>query len=399
MDRIRLIPDRAFLTNEVTDAKHTHPKFIRRYISKGRDAPTSLTLQPDFGPCTQINLTIVAQRLDDGRWRVTCIDAVLPQLLHGHNGRPIRSNAGLALALTVLRFIVSLVVWEDCRCRIIPGVGPENLGYIRYLEAMIQFQDPDRQLLLASHVARYHYQHKPPHVCWGQSTKVKRKELDMSFYDKSAQLGREGNLDPSGCPGTRYEFVLKNGERLARELGKAGVRGGEVVSTLTIPDAYTLIRHSFGFMSGHLLPDREAFSDLHKTARTLIAGLGDNIMDPHAVDQAIETYRRVEDPNPRTFRRINKEVRAYSFSTALPNFASLIPESIDDLPWSDVTLQIKEMSFAREMKEWGAPTEADPDILAAWSTTTFLKKKPVDGELVGALSVPTKYLPFKRFTL
>lgn len=172
-----------------------------------------------------------------------------------------------------------------------------------------------------------------------------------------------------------------------------------MVRTLSIPDAYKLIRYSFGFMSGYSLPDVGAFASLHKTSRTLVAGLGANIGDPHAVDLALENHRRIETPHPRTFSRTDKEVRSYAVVTTLPNFASLIPESIDDLRWSDVTLPATELSFARELAEWGAPVVADPEILEAWSKTTFLRKKPEIGELVGPLFASTTSLPFRRPTL
>lgn len=395
MDRIRFIPDRNYLTDEAIGKNTTTIGFTRRWTSKGKHTPTSVTLKPDIN----INLTIVAQRLDDGRWRVTCIDVTLPSLLFGHNGRPIKTLMELALALTRLKFFVSLVVRPECHGRIIPGVGSDNLGYIQYVEAMIQFQDPGHRLLIGSHLASYRYQHKSSLVCWGQSTRTQRRELSLSFYDKAAQL--RGTPDPASCECTRVECIIRPAERVAKEVRATKVYDGargEVVSTLTLATGYALVRRSLTEMSGFGLCDSGNLRKLSKPARTLIAGIGNQIGRRHVIDHALETYRRTERCHDRTFRKINHEVRAYAVSHMVTDLSALVPESIDDLQWSDVRLLGTEARLGHALVQWKAPMEADPEILAAWSRTTFLRKKPVNGELVGPLFAPARYLPFSKDT-
>lgn len=393
MDRSRFIPDRLYLTDEAIGKNTTTNDFTRRWTSKGKQKPTSVTLKPDL----DIPLTIVAQRLDDGRYRVTCIDTTLPSLLYGHNGRPIKTPEELALALTRLKHFVSLVVRPECRGRIIPGVGPDNLGYIQYAEPMIQLQDPGHRLLIGSHLARYRHQHKSPLVCWGQSTRTKRRELSLTFYDKAAQL--RGTPHPASCKCTRLECIIRPAERIAKEVRTSKAYDGapgEVVSTLTLATGYAVIRHNLSEMSGFGLCDSEILRNLSKPARTLIAGIGNQIGQRHAVDHALETFCRTETNHERTFRKINKEVRAYAVSHMIPDLSALVPESIGDLQWSDVALLGMESLFGHALARWKAPMEPDPQILEAWSKTTFLKKKPVGGELVGPLFAPVRSMPFRR---
>ena len=382
MDLTSFIPDRLYLTDEAFDTTGTVHGFLRRVTNRGKERAISIFLHRDFKEKPLV--TVIAQRLDDGRWRVTCISFNVPRLVFGHNGRAIRSPDKLALALTRLRYFVAQVVRPECWGRIIPGIGADNLGFVRRIEIMVQAHDPGHNLLIASHLARYRWQHKPSLICWGQSTRTKRRELSFSFYDKIAEA--QGWPEPEG-PLTRVECIVKGAERLATEAQKTGLyqgMPGKVVATLSVETAYAILRRNLGEFSGFGTTPEVVKTELSKTARTLLAGIGNRLREAQVVDFALEQWRRMEGPRDRTLREITTEVRAFAFASTVPDAADIIPAEMSDLQWADVRHPFDDQEFDAFLRDTGAPLIPDTDILAAWSKTTLLREKPTC-ELVGTL--------------
>ena len=387
MDRIRLIPDRLILTEEAANRSSTRERFDRWLHALGKQHSDSMVLA--LGCAAYPFLRIICHRLDSGDWRVSCVDANLPSHLHGHNARPIRNDEDLALALTRVRHFVSLVVTPDCHRRIIPGVGWDNKGYVRNVEAMVQIQDPDHRLLVGSHVASMKHQHEHPLVKWGQSTRWSADALTFTLYDKHAQR-KSGRLDPPGIQSTRIECSPKNCKRLAQDVAATGLfqgDAGEVVRTLSLRTAYAVLRQNLARVSGCGPVIGDLPAKLSKPARHLLMGLGTRVNVRHEVDLVLENYRR-SGPCERTFRTVSGEVRATALRMMAPDPSALVPPDLEDLRWSDLRLPADESAFATLVRDLEAPAVPDPEILEAWSRTTFLTKKPSGTDLAGPRGFP-----------
>jgi hypothetical protein len=395
VDRIRIILDTVYLTDEAANVDTTVEGFRRNACGEGKKKSDSLILTLALGRYGF--LRIVCHRMTNGVWRVSCIDANLPAHLFGHNARPIRTTHELALALTRVQYFVSLVVLPECHNRIVPGVGIRNRGYIQYVEAMIQLQDPGHCLLLGTHVANQCYQHKASMVVWGEATTFKGKELGLRFYDKHAQR-KIGILDPKGVESTRIECIVSNADRLAKEVKDTKAftgPAGEVVSTLSLESAYAVLLRNLGRCSGFGSIVGELPAKLSKTSKLLLMGLGSHFDKPHAVDLVLENYRRSHNPCERTFRTVNNEVREHAHHFIAPDALALVPTDFQDLKWSNVLMPATERDFNVLVRDMGAPSTPDPQIIDAWSKTTFLATKPVGGNSDGP-HLPCVDLPWKN---
>lgn len=398
MDRLRFILAQVFLTDVAADQRTTVAGFLRRVTTIGKTLPNSITLTLTSDRYKL--LTIVAHRLDDGHWRVACADLNLPALVFGHNGRPIRTIRQLALALTRALHFMKLVTRPECHGHLIPGVGTANQGYVKYVECMVQIQDPGHFFLLASHTAHFPYQHKSPLVCWGQWTNFKTVKSDFAFYDKAAQR-RAGEVLPAGIDGTRIEYRIKTPDHLAAEAARTkNFQGtpGEVVRTLSLATSYDVLRHRVSQMAGWGMTPDVTLRSLPVAARHIALGLGTRITKPHAVDKALADYRTAFDPCESTLRNVTKHLRAYAMTTHCPEPHALLPETMDQLQWSDVTNGWAELEFKNLLSSTEAPMEPCPEILAAWSNTTFLKRKPTGVDLVGH-TAPTFSQPWRKNVL
>ena len=153
---------------------------------------------------------------EDGVPRLHEIEANLPKLLFGHNGKLIRSQAQLVLALSRLRWVASHFFAPSEVGAILPGLGRE--GHVTSIEIGLQLWDFEKILLLASHLTAGKYFRKAPMVAAGESTTHKTNDLSLKFYDKVLQL-KDGTVIPGhGCC-TRIEAQFRSATRL-REAAK-----------------------------------------------------------------------------------------------------------------------------------------------------------------------------------
>lgn len=399
MDRFKYIPDRVFLTAEAANPNHTAEGFERRVRSHGKQRAEFIILSVKNGKHKLIS--VVCHRLTDDRWRIARVDVNIPSLLHGHNGRSLVSEAEFALALTRLRHFLRRITVPESHGRLLPGIGPNNHGFLSYQETMFQIQDPEHRLLRASHTSRRRYQQKAPLIRWGQSTRFTSVESDISIYDKHAQR-RKGLLLPAGIPGVRIELVLKSPERIAQEiLASAEFPGqrqrGAVVRTVTMAAGYESVRRALSRMDGWGEKTDEGLSALKGTACLLILGLGPRIADPFAVDAVIDSYRETYRPGPRTLGKVERALRSYATSYVGGTSVSALPEDFGDLPISELRYPQAEIDYKILLKDWDAPEAPDPEIAEAWSRTTFLSKRPEPYELVGHTA--SDPLPWKPKTL
>lgn len=337
----------------------------------------------------------------DGRPRLSKVEAVLPSLLHGHNGRPIQNRIELALAITRLHFLLRFLVCERGHGRIVPGLCAGSLTYLSYVETSVQVQDPQHDLLVASHVARLKHQRFPSAVYWGESTRMSTRELAVKFYDKAAKV-KLGFAIPEGMAQTRVEGIYKDADRLSGEtrniLGLPKLYEPPPLVTLSPEVAYGLLRQALGRVTGFGWGgDIGTLQTIRNPkARLIAAMLGEAVSDPYRLESALRLYDQMERPGVRTFAEVEKELRAFAFNYIVPQANDLLPDDASDLRWSEVRWKRREDAWATVMRELGVPDEPDPNILNAWSETRFLESKPQPGELVGPV-LPSRP-PFRRNT-
>ncbi len=385
IDRIHFRPWHVFLTDEATKIRSTTDRYDRAHYLKGKVRGGVMVIS--FGSGRRKFLRVVSCKTKDARWAVNKIEANLPSLVFGHNGRPLRAAADVWLALTILVFLVKQVTERDGHSRIIPGVGAGNLGYISYVECMVQIHDPARSLIYASHTARMSHQQAPNCIYFGQSTRCHTRELQIAFYDKLAE-SYHGSVDPPDLEPTKAEVRYRDELRLAKDIVKTGCVGkaaGEVVSTLGFDVLYPLVRQAItritGFGWGADLMSLAAVKN--KNARILACGLGDAIYDARRVELALHAFAQSEQLSVNIMHEVERSLRAYAVRATAPNIDSLLPADAADLAWADVNNPFCEQDHARLLEEMGAPTEADPAIAEAWLTTTLLSEKPEEYELIG----------------
>jgi len=392
IDLIKFRPHKLFLT---TEAAGKVERFTRSHHTNGQK-PGGKIVQA-FNIDSYPPVKVVATKTQDGRWWVSKIEAVLPSVLHGHNGRPIRTPQELWMALTIVQHIVRRVTEPEGHQRIIPGVGRHNLGYVDYVECSITVRDPGHLFLHGSHLARLKNQQTPTRIYIGQSSKYFTGELAVSIYDKAKQL-REGFVDPSGVEVARIEVIVRDDQRLGKDVKATKLYAGdagEVVATMTPETSFAVLRANLLRMSGFgWSPVPESLDGLGKNARILACGLGDRIGDSRHVKRALAAYRHNVKPKANTYRKVELELRGYAVRTVIPDPLAIVPENLADLSWVDVQWPARELDWSTLLRDIGAPTEPDPAIVAAWSQTTMLRKKPIPAELIG--SVAHSPPPFRK---
>ena len=397
IDQLKIRPARVFLADTAVSHKGTHASFRRNHDIEGQKPGATVVLK--FKIARYSVVTVVAKKLQDGRFWVSHIEAILPSLLRGHNGTPLANSHELHLALTRLRHIVMLVVEPNCRDFIIPGTGRGNDGWIDYVECLAQFDDADRRFLVGSHFAALKYQQQPTRVYFGQSSKFSTRELAVSIYGKLAEL-RHGTADPPGSWPTRVEAIYRDEARLAKDVAKGRLftgKRGPLLATLAPAAAQELVQLALSRLTGFgWLPELDSLATLSKSARLIAAALGPAIREPNRLDLAIENYKLVEKPCPRTADAVENQLRAYAVRNTLGSGKILFP-CLSELPRADVRWHQREQEFEVLMRDIGAPTEPDADIAEAWSHTTFLPAVPEPGALTG--SVAPAPPPFRTDTL
>ncbi len=389
IDLINFRPAQLYLTDEAMALKSTTEGFFRSHGVQGKSAD-GRTATLSFSVDGYSPVKIKARQLKCGRCWVSSIMAVLPSLLHGHNGRPLKNAEEIWQALTRLAYIVSKVTVLSYPGRAIPGVGTGNRGYILGVECSTQFQDPDQSALLSSHLARMKNQQRATGVYFRESSIMLSRELKVSIYDKNAKV-HCGIAEPPGIGCTRAEAIFKDDERLAKDAKATKLysgQPGEVLATLAPETSYALLRMSLMRLTGFgWLPSAGDLEGLGKSARSLACGLGDAIARPHRLNSALEAFRRIEHPKGgATYLRVERALRAYAVRTVLPDPMAFLPKDPADLKWSDVLWRDREQAWAVLMRDIGAPTEPDPAIAAAWGQTRFLAKRPEPAELIGTVA-------------
>ncbi|MCB1132103.1 MAG: hypothetical protein KDN05_13305 [Verrucomicrobiae bacterium] len=386
IDVITITPQAIRVLDAALNTSATVDGFARNDFLVGRKRLRTATFEFKYMDYRLVRA--VAFKAVDGSWRLRSIEANLPALLHGHNGVPLLSLHELALSLTRLRAIVSRIAGPDCFPRIIPlGGNRPSLSHIRRIEVFRQFRDPYHRFLTATHLSRMPHQQKPNGVFWGESTKMITEKKILSIYDKTKQSARKKANRPAH-PVVRFEVKYRSPQVFARDLAAASGAGSlcPLVSTISPEGVSTLVDHAQSTLLGFKLAQLPGtFDGLSDISKVLLLAAGDAAFDPHGLDHLLHSLRMHLDRGDRTFRTINKEVRSWVMNH-LPNSGLSHRDPVSERPSVPVHFRKREEDFKYFMESTDAPSDPDPDILAAWSATTFLRREPEDSELLGPLA-------------
>lgn len=344
-------------------------------------------------------VSIYVKVLEDGRWWVREVMAVLPSLLRGHNGALIRTPEDYALALTILDHLLGLVGDPWSRYPL-PAVGSGNLGYLKLVECAIQIRDPERRFLRGSQFARLSKQYGGTGVFFGESTCCITRNIKFSVYSKNGQMWERDLTPEPEDEATRVEIIYRNANELGKALtgltsgsgrsrGKISAKdlGGPVVSSLSMADSYRLFKKGLERVSGiGWIPKAADFQTIQdKNARLLAMGLGEGIADPLHVDRALQHFKR-GGPCANTFRKAELELRSFAMRQIMGDPLSVIPDDPARIEWADVGWGAREHIWKAFLNGLNAPTQPDPVIAAAWAQSSLQPSRPHTMDMTGAVA-------------
>jgi hypothetical protein len=300
----------------------------------------------------------------DGTTRLASIDANLPKLLFGHNGRLIQSQEFLVLALSRLRWIAAHFVSAHDQYAILPG--PDNSGHVVRMEIALQLWDYRKGMLLGSHLTNCRGFRKPPLIAADESTTHRSEELDICFYDKHRQL-RQGRLLPSYIPCTRIETRFRSNKRLIKAAGVKAPRRFDKVATFSFAWLFSVFSRTISAsLTGalaratprpprNLRPDSVRITDLE---------------DPILVHTALAEHKH--KAGRREGGRIKREVfdefsRRYNWS-----LEAILARGYPRHIVSEIEIPDVEMAHRLLGRCWGWPGRPYEDVSSAFRKTTYL---------------------------
>lgn len=343
-------------------------------------------------------LSIYVKVLEDGSWWVREVVAVLPALLHGHNGILIRKPEDYALALTILDYLLSLVSTPFSKFRL-PAIGAGNHGFIKLVESAIQVNDPERRFLRGSHFARLAKQYRGTGIIFGESTSCITRNLKFSVYDKNNQMWDRDLIAGTEAEATKIEIVHRNAETLGRSLatvtgmrkkprlGPSKETAFPVAASLSLADSYGLLKKGLGRVSGlGWIPKGSDLQEIkNKNALLLSIGLGDGATDSRNVDRVLQQFRRL-NMNRATYAKADVALRTYAMGQVAEDPLSVIPDDQADIQWADVSWGAREHAWAKLLGDLDAPITPDPVIAKAWTQSSILPSQPDFRDMAGVVA-------------
>lgn len=302
--------------------------------------------------------------------RLIGVDANLPAILFGHNGRLIKTQAEMVMALTILRFLIAPLVHPDDVRLILPGRDEDNDSYIRAIECPLQFQDPGAELLLAAHLSGCRNFTRASQIYPGESVLHRSSGLDLAIYDKLAE-SKLGDSLPVDVPCTRVEVRFKTPRRLLE-----GLSFGASKSWVPAAMPFDALFYAFQNVITHSLvgapadpPDAEP-KQLKKATRSILKLASDHVSLLAALAEQSCMKSHAE------FGKIRREVLhelARLHAVSLPSMITEFP--LNRL--SEIALPGLEADHERMKIEANWPTEPARDIAETFSGLLVHKaKKP-----------------------
>lgn len=371
MDTVGFYPSQCFIDPRKVNEDDSPHGFRSLHSKEGRDERDDSAIYV-FPSKTrnkgQEIVKVFTTPIGSSRSWVSKIDANLPKLLWGHNGRTIKTLENQLLAITRLRHVVSKLVDAETRHWILPGIGEGNLGYWNKLHLPVHVED-DGLLIAASHGLRRPRGQKQVGIYPGQSTTYEGSGFGFCIYDKGRkQLKGTPTCDPGIC--CRIEAKMKTPAEVAKAFSRGEAGHGEVLSTFSFNDALDAFHYSMDPILSRIgVPTSNPTAP--KTPAFLQA-----VATMFGSDVAVlmELYFKAGKPSdPETQRRIKNQVAALSaegfrkhgFLDDLASHLLTAPEIID----AEAEARHRDMAEA-----WDWPMEAAADIVAAYSAKSFISK-------------------------
>lgn len=379
MDRFKVMPDGVELVTDVLNPAYAPAEVTRiDTVSIQGFKKVKIVIQVGKAKCVRIE----GVKNDLSEWRVDSIDANLPKLLWGHNGRCIKTEGDYLMALTVLLRLVEQYITPKTRERILPGMGSGNRGFIGMVEITVQMHDPSSRILLASHSAKYPKVRKPNGIFHGESTTITADEHEFSIYNKRLERGlskgkSKGNPDST----TRIERIYRSNRRLAKALAEnAGVQA-PYIATLSFLDAYTLLRSEVDNLIGFHVNGPFPPSGRYNKHALLAAAFSDRLPpQQRTLDHLMSIIRATILGGPKTRATIRRDLSALLAAKSNLTLDQLIPSDPAHFPWEDIPRHFDELQHRNLLQQRLGEqiTAPDPAIVEAFSRTRVLQK--ISGE-------------------
>ena len=345
------------------------PLYQKRSLNHSRAYDSTLAVV-HFGSADRRFVTVKFLVKSGEATRLIGVDANLPALLFGQNGRLITTQTQMVMALTILRFLVAPLVHTNDVRLILPGRDEDNDAYIKAIECPLQFQDPGSELLLAAHLSGCRNFTKASQIYPGESILHRSTGLDLAIYDKLAE-SKVGECLPAGVPCTRVEVRFKTPRRLLEALGFGASKSWMPAATPfdTLCYAFKNVITS-SLVGAPADPPETEPRQLKKATRSILKLASDHVSLLAALAEQSSLKSHAE------YGKIRREV--------LHELARLhavsLPGMIIEFPWdrlSEITLPELEADHERMKVQSNWPAEPACDITETFSGFLVHKaKKP-----------------------
>lgn len=284
------------------------------------------------------------------------IDANLPALVHGHNGNLITCEADYILALTRLAHLADHILLPKNRGRLFRVTSRTPCWSFGSVELAAQVVDPDRRIILDSHLSQVKQFVSKPGIYPGESTTFKSTVFDLKAYAKDLQMNqREVELPPI----TRVEINFKRMRPLLRLIGtNDGVRLTALPFQSLLPAMHHLIKD-------RLVGGLAAPSPRCKSPRGAARRISDLWPTPAILHAALHAELKLRKGSKASkLRSTVFDFFAHKCETNLPE---LFAKTVDQFPHAVVRLPETEEHFNWVAETLGWPMSPDPEIARCFS--------------------------------
>jgi hypothetical protein len=317
-----------------------------------------------FGTALQRYGTLIFLVDSDGVTRLHEIEANLPKLLFGHNGKGISGQEHLVLALSRLRWVASHFIAPGECSAVLPGLG--RGGHITRIEIGLQLWDYQKILLLASHLTSGKYFRKAPMIAAGESTTHTTGELSLKFYDKRLQL-KDGMVVPPAACCTRIEAQFRSSARLRKAANDNVPKAYGKIATVAFDWLFEVFRKTFcATLIGTLAKASFKGPRGLRSESLRILELGEAILTHSALAEH-EIARGSHEGS-----RIKNEV--------FGELSRLFPGSLEEMlengyprhRLAEVEIPARQRAHLRMMERQGWPMSSYPEVEGVFSRTIYL---------------------------
>jgi hypothetical protein len=308
--------------------------------------------------------TLIFLRAMDGVTRLHEIQANLPKLLFGHNGKLIRSQEQLGLALSRLRWVASHFVAPSDHSAILPGLG--RGGHITSIEIALQLWDLKKIILLASHLTGAKSFQRASLIAPGESTTHPSNALALKFYDKRQQL-KDGSVTPPHGTCTRIEAQFRSGARLVKAAGNNVPKAYNKVATVCFDWLFEVFRKAFcSTLMGTLAKSApKGTRGLRSESLRVLA-----LVEPVVIQTALAEHATTRGTHEGS--RIKNEVFT-ELSRRFPgSLEEMLEKGYPHHRLAEVEIPARQRSHQIMIESQGWPTAPYPDVASNFSRTLYL---------------------------